>query len=416
MILEGNLGAFPFEDILKFVRDRTQSGTLVIEHESGTKRIVFDSGILVFLENLQDFQQLGRGLVGAGVIDRLEYYRLLSESSGVSSDALNMLPPETRGDLEELLPRVLNDAFDDELLMLSTSADGPFKFEAESSEIPAALRMNIPAESLLEKCVELNQQWTKISKAYRALESGVFEICPIEDRDFSGASLSSEEWTILAAINGYRNARDLCRLTGYGICRVQWALAALFESKLVQERSGDSVYRFSAIPEMETKPTNGEGGAFAWLLRATSRTGDTEVLSGPQTLAQLCNRLMGRLLKDGNGNNTDAAWLPRAWRKTLSLFPLADLVVCDDTMVYVDLLTRLRERFDAPEMAAAVLEETERALAHLCVRLHQRMTDEMGSRKADNAYSKEFAATVGNERSPLNEARRACIGLPTPTK
>ncbi len=413
MILEGNLGAFPFEDILKHVRDRSQSGTLEIDCPGGNRRLLFQNGRLVFLCDFQDFAWLGRGLLGAGVIDREDYYHLLDETEGSSAEALRRLATTRGPEMAERLPGVLQAALDDEILLLARTESGAFRLSADLSDIPPQLRLDVPVQDALARCQELSARCRELLARHPGIEAAVLETDSIAERSFHDVTLSSQQWSILAAVNGHRRASDLVSLSGLGYWQVLLALGRLLELGLVRPRKQDTDYSFPAIQleEPDTPPAgNGKGGR-NWLL---FRTGEEEKAphSGPEALASLCNRLLEKLAEDAAAE--DAEWLPRRWSRLVSRYPLADMVVVNHRRVYVGGFARMRERFEGGEAENAALEETERALAQLALGAQERLLHRLGARKAVVFYAKAYSSTLVGERSPLTATRLAQLGLPAP--
>ncbi|MBE7560844.1 DUF4388 domain-containing protein [bacterium] len=412
MILEGNLGAFPFEDILKYVRDRRQSGTLAIDCAGGSHRLLFDSGRLAFLEHFQDFAWLGRGLLGAGVIDRVDYYHLLDETEGHTSEALRRLA-STRDDLlRECLPAVLAAALDDELLLLTRNRDGAFRFSAEVGDVPDPLRLDAPAEGVLARCQELIAACSELLARHPHLETALFATESIADRSFHHAQLSPLSWRVLAAVNGRRRAADLVALTGLGYWQVLVALDQLLAAELVRA-CAEVVDDSRPALRLEPDPaTNGNGRpARSWL---PFRSGEEEKTpsTGPEALALFCNRLLEKTFEGEAA--PDESWLPRRWSELVSRYPLADLVVVNSRHLSAQPLARWWERFCGGQAENAVLEETERALAALAADLRGQLHQRLGTRKATTAYARLHAATLSAERSPLTAARLAEVGLPAP--
>lgn len=409
MILEGNLGAFPFEDILKYVRDRRQSGTLEIDCAAGQRRLAFDSGRLVYLHHFEDFAWLGRGLVGEGIIDREDYYHLLDETAGASSAALKRLATTRRDEMAEHLAGVLEASLDDELFLLSRSREGGFRFYAEVEPCPEPLRLAVEAEAALARGREILTAWVEIAARHEEIETGVFQVEPTLERSFQEVRLSPRDWRVLAGVNGRRDLSDLARLTGLGYWQSLGALDRLLSQRLIAILAEPPDAGAAAIRIEEREPARGNGGSALGWLRMRAGESEPGLLSGPEALALLCNRLLERLPEAA-----EAGWLPRAWSRLVSYYPLADMIDCAPRRVDAGRFARLRERFAGGESENAALEETERALAGLAVLLLARLREQLGARKADALYAKLHLATLGGERSPLTATRLAQVGLPAP--
>ena len=411
MALEGDLSAFPFEDILRHVHERAQSGTLEIERPGELRRLMFDAGRLIYLQNLEHFSQIGPALLGAGIIDRQDYYHLLDESRGNSAEALRRLAVSRPAEMDERLPDVLRDAVDDELLRLATADDGAFRlFAQEDAELPSLLRLDLPVDTLAERSREIRAALAGLYEQHPELETGALAIADPLETPLADVSLAADEWTLLSAVNSRRTLDDLVRFTGLGRWRAIQALDRLLSLSLVHFAEPTPLPAVS-----EELPPDGRDTARSWWARNRGSDAQLAELSGAETLELFCNRLLARLAA-GPAVDADPNWLLRLWTGTLSRYPLADLVCCTASAVQAGRFARASETFAAPEMQAAVEEETERALAELARGIEARLVQQVGLKKAEGLYTREYTGVVAHQDSILSAARRDEIGLPAPSK
>jgi hypothetical protein len=259
MTLEGSLDAFSLPDIFQLLSFTKKTGALRITGPAAKGVVYFATGSVTGAVSDVSRQSLGRRLIGAGLLDdtqlnaaldavandpTLGLARAASQAGAVDDGALH----------EQVVEQATDAVFD--LLRWNR---GDFAFQSEEPN-PDDLGVSLNVEEVITEGRLRLEQWESLTKTV----PGPDAVVGVALQPASGeASLSAEEWTLVALADGHRTVADLVRLTGRGEFATVRTLAALVDRKLVTIRRGDTdandsvaalVRRQSELSRLEGRP------------------------------------------------------------------------------------------------------------------------------------------------------------------
>ena len=198
--MEGTLDDFDLRYVFRFLSSARKTGRLVVGGPAGGGRVFFRAGEIYHAESDGRREGFGRKLVNAGRITEqqlrstLEYCATAGKGLG---EALVDQGLVERADLESVLCEEIQEV----ALGLFRNSSGRFSF-ATDEEVESDTLILVPVEGLLEEDSEVG----KLAVPTLRSPSG-----GVEGPDPS-ISLSPEEWTVVAAVDGRRTVGEIALL------------------------------------------------------------------------------------------------------------------------------------------------------------------------------------------------------------
>ncbi len=237
--LEGVIEQVPLGDILELLRHGRQTGTLEIEGANAAPQagitICFSQGAIdLALERSgrREFR-IGRYAVEEGLIDEEELERVLATRTGARQLLGAHLVKQgylRAEDLARLLTRQTSELVYEALRWRR----GHYRFARLASRPEASLaRLAIPVSAVLMEGMRRVDEWRLVEEQVRSFDD-VFRPDPDAIARIDRARLSREERSVLDAVDGTRNVRDLVQHVRMGSFEVGKILFQLVTSRLVR--------------------------------------------------------------------------------------------------------------------------------------------------------------------------------------
>ncbi|MEX2289884.1 MAG: DUF4388 domain-containing protein [Mycobacteriales bacterium] len=228
MRLEGTLDAFSLPDIFQLLSFTKKTGTLHLRRESAHGAVHLRGGAVTGARADVARQELGRRLLGSGLVDDEVLAAAAEELTGDPSLSLAQLLAEKAGlDVEQVRAVAAEQATDAVFSMLRW-ADGEFAFVVDETD-PDDLGAAVPVEEVVAEGQRRLAAWAELVEQVPAPDS-VVTVNPAPAGD---PVASRDEWTLLSLVDGRRTVADLVALSGRGEYAVVSALAGLVGRGLV---------------------------------------------------------------------------------------------------------------------------------------------------------------------------------------
>jgi Domain of unknown function (DUF4388) len=224
-MLKGTLDDFDLRHILRFVALAQKTGKLSVGGPSGGGKIFFRAGDIYHAESDLPRQGFGRKLVNAGKLTEvqlrqtLEYCATEGKNLGEALVSNGLI---SRADLEAALRQEIEEV----AAGLFRNESGRFLFEIDE-QVESDTVILVPVESLIEEdpgalgraVPSLNPEFVKAS---------------ISADDNVEISVTSEEWSVIALVDGRRSIEDIAARLGRNDHAVLRSLRRLMSIGLVR--------------------------------------------------------------------------------------------------------------------------------------------------------------------------------------
>ena len=229
-MLQGTLNDFSLPDVFSLLALTKKSGALQVASGGVDGRVFFREGaVCLALSDARRVPLVAR-LVSAGLVDEAQLRALLEEHTGSSIAVTEAII--TSGQVEDrILSVFLREQIVDAVFELMRLKEGEFSFDATQPGLSRGVSL-----SVVEVTGEANrrlEEWQLISRRI-ASPTAVLAMVPSAMDGREGVNLASEQWDLLALIDGRRSVAEVVELTGKGefaTCRV---LGDLVEAGLVE--------------------------------------------------------------------------------------------------------------------------------------------------------------------------------------
>ena len=252
MRLEGTLDAFSLPDIFQLLSFTKKTGTLHLRRESAHGAVHLREGAVTGARADVARQELGRRLLGSGLVDDEVLATAAEELAGDSTLSLAQLLAEKGGLDVEQVKAVASEQATDAVFSLLRWADGEFAFVVDEVD-PDDLGASVPVDQVVAEGQRRLAAWAELVEQVPAPDS-VVTVNPVPAVD---PAASRDEWALLAMVDGQRTVTDLVNLSGRGEYAVVSALAGLVSRGLlvVGASGGDQVVRRqSLLAALEGQP------------------------------------------------------------------------------------------------------------------------------------------------------------------
>jgi len=220
--LEGTLDAFSLPDIFQLLSFTKKTGTLHLRTGVAHGAVHLRDGLVTGARADLSRQELGRRLLGAGLIDDEVLASAAEELTADPTLSFAQLLA-TRAELSaETATAVATEQAHDAVFSLLRWPEGEFAFVVDESD-PDDLGAALPVESVVEEGQRRIVAWAELVETVPASDSVVHVnpspgTEPVADR---------EEWALLSLVDGRRTVGDLVAVSGRGEYAVVRALAGL---------------------------------------------------------------------------------------------------------------------------------------------------------------------------------------------
>lgn len=209
MAIEGPLRELSLEDVLQLLELAGKTGVLTVRSEQRADQatVHFQNGAIVFARRRRSLRRLGQQLLRAGKLTERELDAGLAAQREGSGEKLGRILLEMGSVEKEELYRQLRFQLEEIVYDLMGWEEGYFRF-VETSEVVADEGLRIRVESLLMEGARRIDEWSRLEPKIPSLE-----VTPVlasaEDEGAGPLDLRSDEWEVLAEVDGARDLRQI---------------------------------------------------------------------------------------------------------------------------------------------------------------------------------------------------------------
>jgi hypothetical protein len=220
--LEGTLDAFSLPDIFQLLSYTKKTGTLHLHRQDRHGVVHLRDGAVTGARSDVTRQELGRRLVGSGLVDDEALASAAEQIAEEPGSGLARLLAEKASLDAALVAGLAAEQATDAVFDLLRWPDGEFSFFVDEAD-PDDLGARLPLEAVVEEGRRRLQLWGSLVESVPAPDA-VLRLHPAPPAD---PAVSRDEWALLALVDGHRTVADLVALAGRGEYAVVSALAAL---------------------------------------------------------------------------------------------------------------------------------------------------------------------------------------------
>jgi tetratricopeptide (TPR) repeat protein len=247
MAIEGPLAELSIQDVLQLLELAHKTGVLTVRSDRLNDEAIchFNRGAIVFAVRRRSTRRLGQLLIRAGRLTQRELDRALDIQRADPKRRLAEILLEMGSVNEEELERQLRFQMEETIYELMPWDEGYFKFEEKAGLGEQRLLARVRVESLLMEGARRIDEWTRLESKVPSPEA-VPALSEGTEREMTPLDLRSEEWEVLAEIDGERDVRQLAADLGRSAFDVAKTVYGLVSTGVVEvlERQG-------RIPELE---------------------------------------------------------------------------------------------------------------------------------------------------------------------
>jgi hypothetical protein len=234
-VLQGNVGQFTLPEIFQLIANSRKTGTLGIQKDDDIVMIYFDKGQIIYGYGPRKTYHLGqllkeRGYITTGQLEDA----VATQSKKASSKRLGQILMEKqyidRADLEN----VVRSQVEELIYSLLAWSSGTFKFYENQYPTQEEITVNI---SVANAILEGYRRFDEINRAREALPDfeQVLTIAPTPIERKTDLSFQSDEWNLLALVNGRRTINEIIDISHLPKMETVQKLAALKLAGLITE-------------------------------------------------------------------------------------------------------------------------------------------------------------------------------------
>ncbi len=223
MAIEGPLKELNIQDVLQLLALANKTGVLTVRSDrlNDEALVHFSNGDIVFAVRRRSTRRIGQLLIRAGRLTQRELHAALEVQRSDPNRRLAEILLDMGTITEDELERQLRFQMEETIYELMSWTEGYFKFEERTEIALQRLLATIRVDSLLMEGARRTDEWTRLESAVPGPES-VPVLAPAEERDAVPLELRTEEWEVLAEIDGERDIRQLApQLAYYGVGGMQ---------------------------------------------------------------------------------------------------------------------------------------------------------------------------------------------------
>lgn len=249
MAIEGPLAELSIQDVLQLLELAHKTGVLTVRSERLNDEAIvhLSRGAIVFAVRRRSTRRLGQLLIRAGKLTQRELDRALELQRSDPTRRLAEILLEMGSVGEEELERQLRFQMEETIYEVMPWDEGYFKFEERSDIGEQRLLARVRVESLLMEGARRIDEWTRLETKVPSPEA-VPALAASVDRDMTPLELRSDEWEVLAEIDGDRDVRQLAADLGRSAFDVAKIVYGLVSTGVLEVTE-----RVTRIPEIELK-------------------------------------------------------------------------------------------------------------------------------------------------------------------
>ncbi len=232
--LEGTLDAFSLPDIFQLLSATRKTGTLHVRREPGRHGAIhLREGDITGARAQVDRQELGRRLVGAGLVDDATLAKAVERVGHQEGAGLGRMLADTAPLDAETVRALAAEQAVDAVFDLLRWAEGEFAFVADETD-PDDLGATLPVEQVVTEARRRLEAWPALAVAVPSPDA----VVTVASAPGSEPAVAAAEWWLLALVDGRRTVGELVNLSGRGEYAVVSCLAGLVTRGLLDVRHG----------------------------------------------------------------------------------------------------------------------------------------------------------------------------------
>ena len=249
MAIEGALAELSIQDVLQLLELAHKTGVLTVRSERLNDEAIvhLSRGAIVFAVRRRSTRRLGQLLIRAGKLTQRELDRALELQRSDPTRRLAEILLEMGSVGEEELERQLRFQMEETIYEVMPWDEGYFKFEERGEIGEQRLLARVRVESLLMEGARRIDEWTRLETKVPSPEA-VPVLAANPDREMTPLELRSDEWEVLAEIDGDRDVRQLAADLGRSAFDVAKIVYGLVSTGVLEVTE-----RVTRIPELELK-------------------------------------------------------------------------------------------------------------------------------------------------------------------
>jgi len=235
MAIEGPLRELGIQDVLQLLELAQKTGVLTVRSERLNDEAIvhFSKGEIVFAVRRRSTRRLGQLLIRAGKLTRGDLDRALDKQRSDPTKRLAEIFVDMGLVNEEELARQLRFQMEETVYELMSWEEGYFKFEERGEIAKQRLLARVRVDSLLMEGARRLDEWSRLESRVPSPEA-IPALAPATERDVTPLDLSSEEWEVLAEVDGERDIRQIAADLGRSSFDVGKILFGLVAAGIVQ--------------------------------------------------------------------------------------------------------------------------------------------------------------------------------------
>jgi tetratricopeptide (TPR) repeat protein len=249
MAIEGPLAELSIQDVLQLLELARKTGVLTVRSERLNDEAIvhLSRGAIVFAVRRRSTRRLGQLLIRAGKLTQRELDRALELQRSDPTRRLAEILLEMGSVGEEELERQLRFQMEETIYEVMPWDEGYFKFEERGEIGEQRLLARVRVESLLMEGARRIDEWTRLETKVPSPEA-VPALAANADREVTPLELRSDEWEVLAEIDGERDVRQIAADLGRSAFDVAKIVYGLVSTGVLEVTE-----RITRIPELELK-------------------------------------------------------------------------------------------------------------------------------------------------------------------
>ena len=282
MKLEGSLDAFSLPDVFQLLSLTKKSGGLHLSNGLADTPVAgavyFSGGAITGAISDASRQSLARRIVGLGACDdaalRRAVERAATENVGVARALAEGGAVDAAVLTQLALEQVVDAVFD---LLRWLEGDFSFSVDEENSD---DVGLAVPAEQIVAEANSRRETWDAVSRVIPSPEV-VLEMPVIVPE---GPTITREEWSLLALIDGHRTVGELVEVCGSGQFAVVSSLASLVQRGMLNIHDEDSPDHVTSVRRRQLLLAPLETGQVTATDPVTAPVPATGPATGPTTV------------------------------------------------------------------------------------------------------------------------------------
>lgn len=209
--LQGNIEKFTLPEIFQLIAIGRKSGTLGIQRDDYIVMVYFDKGDITYGYGPRQTFHLGQllrecGKLTKSQLDEAVATQARSDNSRRLGEILVNKGFIDRSDLEKVVTRQVQEL----LYSLLSWQSGSFKFYENQFPTEEEITVRLSVENVILEGLRRLDEMNFIRETLPDLEA-VFSMSSSEPGRTRAVTLESEEWNVMALVDGYRTVNQICQ-------------------------------------------------------------------------------------------------------------------------------------------------------------------------------------------------------------